>query len=85
MKNQLMKLSERKILAQRGVIESVFDILKTVCNVEHTRHRSPVNAFTHMFSGFIAYQFMDEKPSIILNNIFSNQRKANTEITRTSR
>jgi hypothetical protein len=71
MKNKLKNFSERKILAQRGVIESVFDILKSVCNVEHTRHRRPVNAFTHMFSGLIAYQFMDEKPAIILNNIFS--------------
>ena len=71
MKNQLMPLPQRKVLAQRGIIESVFDLLKTVCNVDHTRHRSPINALTHMFAGLIAYQFMDDKPALILNNCFS--------------
>ena len=44
MKNKLMPMSHKLLLKKRGMIESVNDILKTVCDIEHTRHRSPINA-----------------------------------------
>jgi hypothetical protein len=62
MKNNLLTLADSALIQGRGVIESVIDLLKSVCNVEHTRHRSPINAFTHMLAGLVAYQFLDEKP-----------------------
>lgn len=66
MKNKLMDMSERMWLCKRAIIESVNDILMTVCDIEHTRHRSPVNAVCHMFGAIIAYNFLDHKPMVCL-------------------
>ena len=60
MKNRLVPPSYNKLLDKRGVIESVFDILTSICDMEHTRHRKPVNVFVHIF----AYQFLDKKPCV---------------------
>ncbi len=30
----------------------------------HYRHRSPVNAFTHLFAGLVNYQIRTDKPSL---------------------
>ena len=43
--------------AKRNIIETVFDYLKNKMNLEHTRHRSPINAFVHILSTFISYCF----------------------------
>ena len=64
MKNRLMPLNHKLLLKKRGMIESVNDILKTVCDIEHTRHRSPVNAVLNVFAGLCAYTFLDRLPSI---------------------
>lgn len=68
MKNKLMDLTDRMWLLKRAVIESVNDILMTVCDIDHTRHRSPVNALCHVFGGLIAYNFLDNKPAVHLPN-----------------
>lgn len=52
------------LINKRAVVESVFDILKSVCNIEHSRHRRPMNAAVHILSSLIAYQYMDKKPRI---------------------
>jgi len=52
------------LINKRAVIESVFDILGTICDVEHSRHRSPLNASIHIFSALIAYQYLEEKPRV---------------------
>jgi len=49
--------------AKRGLIESVINIHKTDCNIEHTRHRSPINAITNIFAALCAYNFKERKPS----------------------
>lgn len=64
MKNKLMELEEKFYLSKRGVIESIFDILMTVCDIDHTRHRSPVNAIVHVFGGLAAYSYLDRLPSV---------------------
>ncbi len=51
------------MLNKRGCIESVFDILSSICDIEHTRHRSPTNAFVNIFAALAAYQHMDRKPA----------------------
>ena len=43
MKNVLMEMGDKILLRKRAVIESVNDILKNICQVEHSRHRSAVN------------------------------------------
>ena len=68
MKNKLMVLTDRLWLLKRAIIESVNDILMTVCDIDHTRHRSPVNALCHLLGGLAAYNFLDKKPSVYLPN-----------------
>ena len=69
MKNKLIPLQEKYELFKRGVIESVNDILMTVCNIEHTRHRKPANAMAHMLSALIAYNYLENKPTVLLKNL----------------
>lgn len=64
MKNRVSSTQQQQLLSKRGVIESTFDILTSVCDLEHTRHRKPSNAFGHMLSSLIAYQYLDQKPRV---------------------
>ena len=57
------------LIKKRAVIESVFDILGSVLNIEHTRHRQPSNAIVHIFSSLLAYQYLDQKPQLILRSL----------------
>ena len=66
MKNKLMPIAEKYQLYKRAVIESVFDLLMTVFDIDHTRHRSPRNAMAHMLGALAAYSFMDQKPVVLL-------------------
>ncbi|WP_341763803.1 hypothetical protein [Candidatus Tisiphia endosymbiont of Beris chalybata] len=36
-------------------------------NLEHTRHRSPINAFVHILSTLVAYSLKKTKPSTKLD------------------
>lgn len=65
MKNKLMDLKDKILLKKRGVIESVNAVLMSVCEIEHSRHRKPENAFSHIFASLIAYCYLDNKPSIV--------------------
>jgi hypothetical protein len=62
----LKALSYKKYyyLQHRGLIETVFDCLKNLCDLDHTRHRSPLNFFVNICSALIAYTFFDEFPAI---------------------
>jgi hypothetical protein len=71
MKNSLMPVFEKVMLRKRAIIESVNDFLKNVCQIEHSRHRSPVNAFVNMFSALIAYSFLPKKPSLQVSSNLS--------------
>lgn len=55
-----------RLLDKRGVIESVFDILSSVCDIEHSRHRSAENAMVHILAALLAYQYLEEKPRVFL-------------------
>jgi Transposase DDE domain len=71
MKNKPMDWCDKMMLFKRGMIESVNDILMTVFDIDHTRHRSPVNAATHIFGAIVAYSFYDSKPAVF-NPVFLN-------------
>lgn len=73
MKNKLVLPQHNKLLDKRGVIESVFDILTSICDIEHTRHRKPTNAFTHIFAGLVAYQYLDKKPAVFYPSLQKNR------------
>lgn len=64
MANKLMPLMDKLMLKKRALIESINDQLKNLCQIEHTRHRSPINFLGNLFSGLIAYTFSPQKPSI---------------------
>jgi hypothetical protein len=64
MKNKLMSLTDRLFLKKRGLIESVGSILKECLGLEHSRHRSVIGFFVHVFSTLAAYHFRPKKPSI---------------------
>ena len=67
-----MIMAERLALKKRGVIESVNDLLMTICDIDHTRHRSPINAISHALSGMIAYTYLDKLPSIFAKKYAAN-------------
>jgi hypothetical protein len=64
MKNRLMSLVDKLLLRKRAIIESVIDQLKNISQIEHTRHRSPTNAFINILAGLIAYCHQPKKPSL---------------------
>jgi hypothetical protein len=64
MKNQLLSLTDKILLRKRAIIETVIDQLQNISQIEHTRHRSPVNFAVHLFAGLIAYCFQPKKPSL---------------------
>lgn len=64
MKNQLMEMEDKFMLSKRGIIESVNGILKETCQIEHSRHRSPINFFVNLISGLAAYSFLPKKPNL---------------------
>lgn len=43
MKNRLMLLTDKLLLRKRAIIDSIIDQLKNISQIEHSRHRSPVN------------------------------------------
>jgi len=67
MKNQLMHLSDKLLLRKRAIIESIIDQLKNISQIEHSRHRSPVNFVVHLIAGLIAYSHQDKKPGLHLD------------------
>jgi transposase len=67
MKNRLMNWSDMLLLRRRGLIESVINQLKNISQIEHSRHRSPVNAFINLIGGLIAYCHQPNKPSLLID------------------
>jgi hypothetical protein len=67
MKNRLMHLSDTLLVRKRVIIESIIDQLKNISQIEHSRHRSPVNVVVHLIAGLIAYSHQDKKPGLHLD------------------
>ena len=67
MKNKLMPLIDKILLRKRALIESVNDQLKNICQIEHSRHRSPINFVVNTVSALIAYTYKEKKPSLNIN------------------
>ena len=64
MKNQLMPLADKLLLRKRAIAETIIDQLKNISQVEHTRHRSPINFLVNLVCGLIAYCHQPIKPSL---------------------
>jgi hypothetical protein len=64
MKNKLMLLHDKLLSRKRSIIESINDQLKNISQIEHSRHRSPVNFCVNVLCGLIAYCHQPKKPSL---------------------
>jgi len=64
MKNRLLLLSDRLLLRKRYIIETINDQLKNQLQIEHSRHRSPVNFVVNVLVGLSAYLWQPKKPAI---------------------
>jgi hypothetical protein len=58
--------SDVELLDHRSVIESVNDILITVCNIEHSRHRNAFHGLTSILAALTCYQYLPHKPHIFI-------------------
>lgn len=63
MKNHLLELEDKLYLRKRSLIESVFNVLKNRMNLEHTRHRSPINFLVHILACITAYSIAKFSPN----------------------
>ena len=64
MEDKLLPLFDKLLLRKRSIIEAVNDQLKNISQIEHSRHRSPVNFFVNLIAGLVAYTFREKKPSL---------------------
>ena len=71
--NLLTPMQDAFLLRKRAIIETIFDQLKNIFQVEHSRNRSEVNYFNNIFSALIAYNFAEKKPSL-KNNYFDTKQ-----------
>ena len=55
---------DRVLLRKRSLVETVFDELKNLCQIEHTRHRSLSNFAVNLMAGIVAYCLQPVKPRI---------------------
>lgn len=67
MKNKLMVMTDKLLLRKRSIIETINDQLKNISQIEHSRHRSPINFLVNLVSGLIAYTHQPKKPSLDLS------------------
>lgn len=63
MKKQYLTPEQKYYLKHRGIVESVFDLAKHLCQIEHSRHRKVENFITNALSALLAYTFLDKTPS----------------------
>ena len=64
MKNALMDMVDKLLLRKHAVTESVNNLLKNKCQVEHTRHRSIASLLVNLLAAIAAYGFLFRKLSI---------------------
>lgn len=76
MKNSFMSLYDKILLRKRAIIETINDLLKNGCQIEHTRHRCVNNFVVNLISGLIAYNLMPKKPELNLDIIRNPQEIA---------
>lgn len=67
MKNTFIHLLDKILLRKQAMIESVFDQLKNICQIEHSRHRSRFNFLVNLLAELVAYSYHPKKPALDLN------------------
>lgn len=60
---------DKFLLRKRAIVESIYDQLKNISQIEHTRHRSLTGFISNLLAGLIAYCHQPKKPSLNLQFI----------------
>ncbi len=68
MNGRLVSQSDVVLLRKRAIIETINDQLKNISQIEHSRHRSPINFIVNLFAGLIAYCRQPKKPALRLED-----------------
>ncbi len=58
---------DKLLLRKRSMMETILDQLRNISQIEHTRHRSPVNFLVNLIAGLIAYSHQPKKPSLAIS------------------
>lgn len=66
MSPQLMDEFDQFCLRKRAILESVYDQLKNISQIEHSRHRSLTGLMVNLLAGLLAYCHQPKKPSLNL-------------------
>ena len=61
MKNYLINLVDKKLLRKRFCIEIICVFLKDSMNLEHIRHRSPINFLVNLMAALTVYSLTKGK------------------------
>ncbi|MDG4560895.1 MAG: IS982 family transposase [Candidatus Competibacter sp.] len=72
MHNKLMPMVDKLLLRKRAIIETINDQIKNIQQIEHTRHRSAINAMVNVLAALVAYTHQPRKPSL---NLSQNELK----------
>ena len=67
MKNRLRPLMDKLLTRKRSIVETIIDQLQNISQIEHSRHRSPVNFLLNVVCGLIAYCHQPKKPALSLD------------------
>ena len=57
-------VSYSRFVELQAIVETVIDQLKSICQIEHTRHRSPFNFMSNLLAALAAYVLRPRKPSL---------------------
>lgn len=67
MKPKEVSAVDKILLRKRTIIETVFDQLKNISQIEHSRHRSFWNFLVNIIAGLAAYTWREKKPNLNYN------------------
>ena len=68
MRNRLLSVRDKLLLRKRAIVETIVGQLKNICQIEHSRHRSPVNFLARFMTGLIVYRHQPKKPALALDH-----------------
>lgn len=66
---------DKIILRKKGLVESVIHQLKNRCQIEHSRHRNPLNFLVNVIGGLIACSLQPQKSCLNLRKSEQNLLK----------
>jgi hypothetical protein len=69
MKTKVIDSVKEFFLSKRNMIETIIDQLKNLLNIDHSRHRSPMNFQVNILGGLMAYIFMPRKVGVAFHKL----------------